>query len=97
VLWVSNEGISKKEMNVQLYSAWKEGKFHFDHTSLIDIVDLIQRYYHLKVRVGADALLQSKKISGNIDVADSGELIRSLQVVMGLHVRQTGDSLIIHK
>jgi ferric-dicitrate binding protein FerR (iron transport regulator) len=49
------------------------------------------------VRVGADALLQSKKISGNIDVADSGELIRSLQVVMGLHVRQTGDSLIIHK
>jgi len=97
VLRVSDEGISKKEMNVQLYSAWKEGKFHFDHTSLTDIVDLIQRYYHLKVRVGADALLQSKKISGNIDVADSGELIRSLQVVMGLHVRQTGDSLIIHK
>jgi ferric-dicitrate binding protein FerR (iron transport regulator) len=97
VLLVSHDTISKKEMNVQLYSAWKEGKFHFDHTGLTDVVDLIKRYYHLKVRVDDDAWAQSKKISGNIDVADSGELIRSVQAVMGLHIRQTGDSLIIHK
>jgi len=97
VLLVSHGTISRKEMNVQLYSAWKEGKFHFDHTGLADVVDLMKRYYHLKIRVDGDAWMQSKKISGNIDVADSSELIRSLQVVMGLHIKQTSDSLIIHK
>jgi ferric-dicitrate binding protein FerR (iron transport regulator) len=97
VLQVSHDTMSLKEMNVQLYSAWKEGVFHFDHTGLAEVVDLIKRYYHMKVRVDIHAWTQSGKISGNIGVADSSELIRSLQAVMGLHIRQTGDSLIIHK
>ena len=95
VLLVKHDTISRKEMNVQLYSAWKEGKFHFDHTSLADVVEIITRYYHLKVSVDGNAWARSKKISGNIDVADSGELIRSLEAVMGLRIRQTPDSLII--
>jgi len=97
VLRVSDEGISKKEMNVQLYSAWKDGQFHFDHTSLSDIVDLLKRYYHLKVRVDEGGWLSSKKLSGDIDAADPGELFGSLEGVMGLHIRRVGDSLIIQK
>jgi len=97
VLQVAHDTISRKEMNVQLYSAWKDGQFHFDHTSLSDIVDLLKRYYHLKVRVDEGGWLSSKKLSGDIDAADPGELFGSLEGVMGLHIRRVGDSLIIQK
>jgi ferric-dicitrate binding protein FerR (iron transport regulator) len=97
VLVVRNDNIYKKEVDVQLYSAWKDGRFHFDHTNLGEVVDLIKRYYKVKVRVGNDVSLEEKKLSGSIAVKDSTELFTALHVIMGLRVQQTGDSLIINK
>jgi len=97
VLVVRNDNIYKKEVDVELFSAWKDGRFHFDHTNLGEVVDLIKRYYKIKVRVGNDVSLEEKKLSGSIAVKDSTELFTALHMIMGLHVQQTGDSLIINK
>jgi ferric-dicitrate binding protein FerR (iron transport regulator) len=95
VLTVQGNSIYKKEMNVQLYSAWKDGEFHFNHTSLAEIITLIEKYYKLKVKTGDHILVKEKKLSGNISVKDSGQLFNALRVIMELQVQQKGDSLII--
>jgi len=97
VLMVQGNTIYKKDVNVQLYSAWKDGEFHFDHTNLADIIVLIEKYYHLKVKVAGNIPATEKKLSGNISIKDSGELFNALRVIMGLNVQQTGDSLLISK
>ena len=97
VLIVQGNNIYKKEVNVQLYSAWKDGEFHFDHTSLTDVIALIEKYYHLKVKLAANLPVAERKLSGNIAVKDSSELFNALRVIMGLTVLQQGDSLIISK
>lgn len=96
-LIVQGNNIYKKAVNVQLYSAWKDGEFHFDHTSLTEVIALIEKYYHLKVKLAANVPVAEKKLSGNIAVKDSGELFNALRVIMGLTVLQPGDSLIISK
>jgi ferric-dicitrate binding protein FerR (iron transport regulator) len=97
MLVVQNENIYKKEVDVELYSAWKDGKFHFDHTNLGDVAELIRRYYKIKVRIGDGVSPEQKKLSGNIAVKDSSELFSAIHVIMGLQVERAGDSLIIHK
>jgi transmembrane sensor len=95
MLVVQGNTIYKKQVNVQLYSAWKDGEFHFDHTSLAEIITLIETYYNLKVKIGNHISLKEKKLSGNISVKDSGQLFNALRVIMELQVQQKGDSLII--
>jgi len=95
ILVVQGNNIYKKEVNVQLYSAWKDGEFHFDHTSLAEIIALIEKYYKLKVSAGEYIPVKEKKLSGNISVKDSGRLFNALRVIMDLQVQQKGDSLII--
>jgi len=95
MLVVQGSTIYKKQVNVQLYSAWKDGEFHFDHTSLAEIITLIEKYYNLKVKTGEHIPLKEKKLSGNISVKDSGRLFNALRVIMELQVQQKGDSLII--
>jgi transmembrane sensor len=97
MLVVQGNTIYKKQVNVQLYSAWKDGEFHFDHTSLAEIIALIEKYYHLKVKLAANVPVAERKLSGNIAVKDSSELFNALRVIMGLTVLQQGDSLIISK
>jgi ferric-dicitrate binding protein FerR (iron transport regulator) len=95
MLVVQGNSVYKKQVNVQLYSAWKDGEFHFDHTSLADIIVLIEKYYGLKVKAGDHIPLKEKKLSGNISVKDPGRLFNALRVIMELQVQQKGDSLII--
>ncbi|MFL5744414.1 MAG: FecR family protein [Niastella sp.] len=97
VLIVQGNHIYRKEVNVQLYSAWKDGEFHFDHTSLTEVIALIEKYYKLKVKLAANLPVAERKLSGNIAVKDSSGLFNALRVIMGLTVLQQGDSLIISK
>jgi len=89
--------ISKKEVDVRLYCAWKDDRFHFNNTSLGEVLSLIKKNYKIKVRVGEEVSLERKKISGTICVRDSSELFTALQTILGLHIKQTKDSLIINK
>lgn len=95
MLVVQGNNMYKKQVNVQLYSAWKDGEFHFDHTSLAEIITLIEKYYNLKVNADDHIPLKEKKLSGNISVKDSRQLFNALRVIMELQVQQKGDSLII--
>ena len=95
MLVVQGNSIQKKHVNVQLYSAWKDGEFHFDHTTLPEVVALIEKYYRLKVKIASNILLLNKKLSGNIAVKDSGQLFSVMHFSLNLTVRQKGDSLFI--
>ena len=97
MLVVAGKTIYKKQVNVQLYSAWKDGEFHFDNTSLDEVIALIEKTYGLNVKIGDHIPLKEKKLSGNISVKDSSQLFNALRVVLELQVKQKGDSLIINK
>jgi ferric-dicitrate binding protein FerR (iron transport regulator) len=97
MLVVQGNTIYKKQVNVQLYSAWKDGEFHFDNTSLAEVIELIKKNYNLSVRVAEHVPVKELKLSGNISVKDSGRLFNALRVILELQVQQKGDSLIINK
>jgi transmembrane sensor len=97
MLIVQGNTVYKKQVNVQLYSAWKDGEFHFDNTSLTEVITLMERYYGLVVKVAEDIPMAKKKLSGNIAVKDSSQLINVLQISLGLNIQRKGDSLFITK
>jgi len=92
---VRGNDIIKKKIDVQLYSAWKDGEFHFNNTLLGEIIPLIKKYYQVKVVVADGLPLWKKRLSGDIAVKDSTGLFNALHVIMGLNIKQTKDSLII--
>jgi transmembrane sensor len=97
LLVVQGNRFYKKQVNVQLYSAWKDGEFHFDNTSLAEVLTLIEKYYGLKVKVAEGVPVAKKKLSGNIAVKDSSQLFNVLHFSLGLNVQRKGDSLFISK
>ncbi|THU39634.1 DUF4974 domain-containing protein [Niastella caeni] len=97
MLVVQGNTIYRKQVNVQLYSAWKDGEFHFDNTGLAEVITLIEKYYGLAVKVTDNVPVAKKKLSGNIAVKDSSQLITVLQISLGLNIQRKGDSLFITK
>ncbi|MDR1719535.1 MAG: DUF4974 domain-containing protein [Dysgonamonadaceae bacterium] len=63
-----------KNVDVEAYVAWNDGRFHFDNKSLKEIMDVLSRWYNIDIEFIADDV-QSLHFTGSFDRYDTIEPI----------------------
>lgn len=74
--------------------AWRRGVLIFRHTALGDAVNEFNRYNTTKLTI-ADPAAASMPIGGVFKTDNLDDFTRAVQVVLGLHTRQEGDTIAI--
>lgn len=85
---------SQEELNSQL--SWRRGVLILRHTALGDAVNEFNRYNTAKLTI-ADPEAASMPIGGTFRTDNLEDFTRSLQVVLGLHVRRVGADIVISR
>jgi len=85
--------ITRKPVNPELYSVWKEKKMTLDNTSLADIAELIQDTYLYKVQI-AERDLAGQKISGTLVLTDEKVMLQTLSLALDIDIIKK-DSVLI--
>ena len=75
-------------------SAWKEQRFVFNATSLLEISSLIEENFGKKIRISNDKIA-SRTITGNFKTENAEELLKTVSEVLDLDVENKGDSILI--
>jgi ferric-dicitrate binding protein FerR (iron transport regulator) len=84
----------KKEVNPQIYSSWKSNKLILDHTSLQEIVQLLENTYGFQVKVTTNDLLK-QKVSGSIPLGNKDTLLQYIAQTFEVRINRTGNSITI--
>lgn len=83
---INNEKLElKKNVNTDLYVAWRKGVFIFDHASVAEVLRQMARWYDLEVVY--DGVPPGVKFSGTINRESSLEVAVDVLNKMGLKVR----------
>ena len=80
--------------NVEKFSAWKDGRFIFDHTSLMEITYLIEENFGVKVSI-PDTALANRSISGTFQANNVKEMLEMLSDVSDLRITEQDKIYII--
>lgn len=76
------------------YSAWQEGRFIFDQTSLADIKQLLKDNYGLEVSIqGMDE--SQVTVSGSFKAKTADELLQALSEVLNISVLRQDDKVLL--
>ncbi len=73
----------KKQVNVEQYSSWKEGRLLLDNTKVSEIILMLEQTYGLNIVVDDDQLLD-QKISGSLSIMDVNRLISDLAATLDI-------------
>ena len=89
IVSLDQKGALQKQpaQNVEKYSAWKERRFIFDHSSLTDITYLIEENFGVKVSI-PDTALANRSISGTFQANNVKEMLEMLSDVSDLQISQ---------
>lgn len=79
----------KKSVDPQLYSSWTDNKIILDHTSLLEMVNMLKDNYGLEVKV-ADTALMKQTVSGSIPLGDPEILLQQMAKAFQLKIRKEG-------
>jgi ferric-dicitrate binding protein FerR (iron transport regulator) len=85
----------KEKVNPQLYIAWKDGEFHFDHTSLKELTEVVKYIYGYDMIIKDPASLPVKYISGRISSENEEMLWNSLSVLLNVRVIKHNKQIIL--
>src|SRR5690606_33092263 len=85
--------ISKQQVNVGPYIAWKNGDFRFDNTPLTDMMRQMSRWYDVDVIYESDVPID--RFSGTMPRDVTLQTVLELLRISGINYRIKGDSLII--
>lgn len=86
----------KKEVDPQLYSAWTSNKIILDHTSLSEMVHMLQDSYGLEVKVDNPAILL-QTVSGSMPLGDADILLNQMAKAFQLSIHKEGAAVIIEE
>jgi ferric-dicitrate binding protein FerR (iron transport regulator) len=89
IVSLDQKGALQKQpaQNVEKYSAWKERRFIFDHTSLKEITYLIEENFGVKVSI-PDTALANRSISGTFQASNVKEMFEMLSDVSDLQITE---------
>lgn len=76
----------KKQVNVEQYTSWTEGKLLLDKTNFSEIILMLEETYGLNIIVADDQLLD-ERISGSLSMADVNQLIADLAATLDITAR----------
>jgi ferric-dicitrate binding protein FerR (iron transport regulator) len=84
----------KSQQPVQDYSAWKENRFVFDRTSLLEVAQLIAENFGTPVRI-PDTTLARQSISGTFRAKNAREMLDMVADVSGIQVIRSGQGYLL--
>jgi len=75
-------------------SAWKEQRFVFNTTSLLEISNLIEENFGKKVRITNEKIAR-RTITGNFKTESAEELLKTVSEVLDVKIESKNDSILI--
>lgn len=94
---IGEKGISKGKVDVYPYTAWKDGNFVFRKQRLEDIMNIVERWYDVKV-VFVDDWCREVSFSGNVRRYDGfNKLVEMLEVTGSVKFNIKGNVIYITK
>lgn len=84
----------RNNVDTRSLSAWKEQRFVFNATSLLEISHLIEENFGRKIRI-ADETIARRTITGNFKTENAEELLKTVSEVLDLEIESKGDSILI--
>lgn len=75
---------AKRQVNVEQYTSWKDGRLVLDNTNLSEIIIMLEETYGLNFVVDDDQLL-NEKVSGSLSIMDVNRLIEDLAETLAIH------------
>ena len=89
--------IRKEQVDVALYTAWKDGNFVFRKQSLEHIMEIVERWYDLKVTF-EDEWCKQVSFSGNVErYDDSSKLAEMLEATGSVKFRIKNNEIYVTK
>ncbi len=86
-----------EKVNIDEYTLWTKGLFHFSNTDLNRIIKKLERYYNIQFQFD-DPLKGGIQVSGKLDVAkERDEVLKYLEKLTGLDFIQFNDRLYVIK
>jgi transmembrane sensor len=90
----SHHSFIRSTTNTLLYSAWTEGRWNFSSTSLLDITNLIYKYYGVET-VFANEKIKRLKVSAVIPVTDLASFTNILSETLDIKITEQNNQLSI--
>jgi len=91
----SSKGFSKEHVNAQLYEAWKDGEFEFDHTSIEELAELLKAVYGYELVIKNRSLLHTQNISGSISAENEETLWKAFSLLFDAKVQKQGQKVVL--
>lgn len=91
---VDNAQYSKRLVDAKLYHAWTEHTLVLDHTSLGDIIMLLQNNYGITVQVD-DASLLNETVSGSMPMPSAAHSVDQIAKAFRLDVSQNDNGFLL--
>jgi len=89
------KSVLKKTADPEIFSAWKDNRYVFDHTSLQDICTLFEEDFGLAIEI-ADPEISTWAVSGTFKASNAQELLEALAESSGLVYKKENQKVIIH-
>jgi ferric-dicitrate binding protein FerR (iron transport regulator) len=90
----SSNSLTKKMVEPENHSSWKNSKLLFEKTELKEIINLIKNTYGLNIKVNDPELLKMK-VSGSAPSHNIDILVKGLSEIFELNLIVKGDSLFV--
>lgn len=90
-----NNSFTSEQVDPKLYLAWESGEFHFNHTSLRELSELIKDYYGYELVVKNKKDLEDRTISGTVTSRNENILWKTLEVMFHAKVAREGKEIIL--
>ena len=91
-LSVGEEKVTKKTVNPELYTSWRNKKWILENATLSEVAVMIEETYGIPVRV-TDKGLANKKITGTLPTAHLNNLLEALSATLDVRIVQTSEEI----
>jgi len=89
------KAVLKKTVDPEKFSAWKDNRYVFEHTSLQDICTLFREDFGVDIEI-ADPEISTWAVSGTFKASNAQELLEALAESSGLVYKKENQKVIIH-
>jgi ferric-dicitrate binding protein FerR (iron transport regulator) len=87
--------ITKKLVNPQRYSAWRDQELMLDNTSLTEIAQALEDYYGFEVVIPEDTLKNIKlTATTTLSLKETEVILTAISEIYGIEVKQEGDRIV---
>ena len=82
----------RRDVNLERYLAWTEGRLAFEDAPLRDVAEALRRWYALDVRV-ADAALAERRLTATLEEESATNALNIIAAALDLHYERDGDDV----